>query len=161
MYKHSWLLLTLSAVALAGCNPFHRQPSVEVGALDTNLNTRWHANLASPAGLAGAVQMNGSASMAPAPKRGSTLITLALANATAGGEHPWQVHRGQCGADEGLFGAAEAYQPAKVGRDGHAASSATVPLETPTTGSYFVMVNASAGNAETTVACGNLAPPTP
>jgi hypothetical protein len=34
------------------------------------------------------------------------------------------------------------------------------PLETPTTGSYFVIVRASAANAETTVACGNLAPPT-
>jgi hypothetical protein len=47
-----------------------------------------------------------------------------------------------------------------VGRDGRATSSATVPIETPTTGSYFVIVRASAANDAMTVACGNLAPPT-
>jgi hypothetical protein len=30
----------------------------------------------------------------------------------------------------------------------------------PTSGNYFVTVSASAANAETVVACGNLAPPT-
>jgi hypothetical protein len=35
-----------------------------------------------------------------------------------------------------------------------------VPIETPTTGSYFVIVRASAANDAMTVACGNLAPPT-
>ena len=53
-----------------------------------------------------------------------------------------------------------AYRAAKVGRDGRATSSATVPIETPTTGNYFVMVRASAANNAVTVACGNLAPPT-
>jgi len=31
---------------------------------------------------------------------------------------------------------------------------------TPTTGNYFVLVSASAANAQMVVACGNLAPPT-
>ena len=52
----------------------------------------------------------------------------------AGGLHPWQLHHGQCGSDEGVFGAA--------------------------TGSYFVVVRASAANDAMRVACGNLAPPT-
>jgi hypothetical protein len=39
-----------------------------------NLNSRWHANLATPANLAGAVQMNGSASMAPGTKTGNWLL---------------------------------------------------------------------------------------
>jgi len=160
MSKHSMLLFAVSAFALTACNPFRHKPAVEVGAADLNLNSRWHANLASPSDLAGAVQMNGTASMAPSAKSGNTDVVLVLANATPGGVHPWQLHRGQCGADEGIFGPADAYQPVTVDRDGHASSSATIPLQTPTTGSYFVIVRASAANATTTVACGNLAPPT-
>src|ERR1700674_6021457 len=104
--------------------------------------------------------MNGSASMAPGTKAGTTIVLLDIANATPGGLHPWQVHLGQCGADEGVFGAADLYHAAKVGGNGRATSSATVPIETPTTGSYFVTVGASSSNDAMTVACGNLAPPT-
>lgn len=160
MSNHRLLMLAVSAFALTACNPFRHAPAVEVSAKDENLNSRWHANLATPANLAGAVQMNGSASMAPGTKRGNTTVSLDLANATPGGVHPWQLHRGQCDADEGVFGSADAYQAAKVGRDGRATSSATVPIETPTTGNYFVIVRASAANDAMTVACGNLAPPT-
>jgi hypothetical protein len=160
MYNPRFFLFALSAFALMSCNPFHHGSAVEVSTKDENLNSRWHASLATPAELAGAVQMNGTASMAPATKSGNTTVVLELANATPGGLHPWQLHRGQCGADEGVFGAADLYHAAKVGNDGHASSLANVPLTTPTTGSYFVVVRASAANNAMTVACGNLAPPT-
>lgn len=160
MHNHRLVLLAVSAFSLASCNPFRNESAVEVSTKDQNLNTRWHANLATPAELAGAVQMNGSASMAPGTKSGNTTVSLDLANATPGGLHPWQLHRGQCGSDQGVFGSADAYQAAKVGRDGRATSTASVPIETPTAGSYFVIVRASAANNAMTVACGNLAPPT-
>lgn len=153
-------LLLASALALSSCNPFRQAPAVEVSAKDENLNSRWHANLASPATLAGAVQMSGSASMTPGSRSGNTTVVLELANATPGGLHPWQLHRGQCGTDQGMVGESGAYPVAKVGRDGEATASATLPLVTPTEGSYFVMVRASAANDAVTVACGNLAPPT-
>jgi hypothetical protein len=154
------LVIAVSAFALTSCNPFRNESAVQVNTKDENLNSRWHANLATPANLAGAVMMNGSASMAPGTKTGNTTVSLHLANATPGGLHPWQLHLGQCGSDEGVFGATEAYHTAKVGRDGRATSTATVPIETPTTGSYFVIVRASVANDAVTVACGNLAPPT-
>jgi hypothetical protein len=160
LYNHRLLMLAVSAFALTSCNPFRHEPAVEVSTKDENLNSRWHANLATPAELAGAVQINGSASMAPSTKSGNTTVILDLANATPGGLHPWQLHRGQCGSDEGVFGAADLYHAAKVGSNGHATSSAIVPITTPTTGSYFVIVRASAANDAMTVACGNLAPPT-
>jgi hypothetical protein len=160
MSNHRLLMLAISAVALTACNPFRHEQAVQVSAKDENLNSRWHANLATPAELAGAVQMNGSASMAPGTKTGNTTVSLDLANATPGGLHPWQLHVGQCGSDQGVFGSADAYQVAKVGRDGKATSTASVPIETPKTGSYFVIVRASAANDAMTVACGNLAPPT-
>ena len=155
-----FLLLAVSAFALTACNPFRHEQAVEVSTKDENLNSRWHANLATPANLAGAVQMNGSASMAPGTKSGNTTVSLHLANATPGGVHPWQLHRGQCEADEGVVGAADLYRAATVGHDGRATSEATVPIETPTSGSYFVIVRASVANDAMTVACGNLAPPT-
>jgi hypothetical protein len=160
MHHHRLLALALTAIALTSCNPFRHGQPVEVSTKDETLNSRWHANLATPADLAGAVQMNGSASMAPATTRGNTAVSLDLANATPGGLHPWQLHRGQCGADQGIVGSPALYPAAKVGRDGRATATATVPYNAPTTGSYFVLVRASAANDAVTVACGNLAPPT-
>jgi len=160
MYNHRLLLLVLSALSLASCNPFRHDQPVQVSSKDENLNARWHANLATPAELAGAVQMNGSASMAPADKTGNTTVLLDLANATPGGLHPWQLHRGQCGTDDGIVGSVAEYPAAKVGHDGRATATANLPLTTPTAGSYFVIVQASAANNAMTVACGNLAPPT-
>ncbi len=153
---------TIATLALAGCNPFHHNPAVEVSTQDLTLNSRWHANLASPASLAGVVQMNGSASMAPSPDGTSTDIALSLANASPGGLHPWEAHYGQCGdgMDRGVFGPSEAYQPLQVESDGHATGTATVEMQTPRTGDFFVVIRASEANPETIVACGNLAPPT-
>lgn len=162
VFTRRFLTATLTLALATGCNPFHREPAVQVSARDATLNTRWHANLASPASLAGAVQMNGSASMAPGRDGTSTRITVDLANATPGGLHPWAAHAGQCGLgmDDGLFGPGESYTPLRVGADGQASVTATVKLPTPTSGQHFVVIYASAANPETIVACGNLAPPT-
>jgi hypothetical protein len=160
MSNHRLLLLAVSAFAIGSCNPFRHEQAVEVSTKDENLNSRWHATLATPAELAGAVQINGSASMAPATKTGNTTVLLELANATPGGLHPWQLHRGQCDSDDGVVGSVAAYPAAKVGDDGRARASANLPLDTPTAGSYFVIVHASAANDAMIVACGNLAPPT-
>ena len=153
------LLLTASTLAIAACNPFHREPVTEV-TRDANINTRWRASLVTPASLVGAVQIKGSATMQPASSSGNTAFSLSIDNATPGGIHPWQVRRGQCGEDEGVVGSAEAYSAVKVGDEGKGSSSATVSMMTPTTGRYFVTVSASAANPEVVVACGNLAPPT-
>jgi hypothetical protein len=165
MSMHRLLAVAVSALLSAAC--FHQTPVVQVSQ-DATLNTRWHANLASPADLAGIVQMKGSASMAPSPDSASTDITIALANASPGGQHPWAVHRGQCGTrtdywtgtDHGIFGPADAYSTLKVGTDGLANGAATVSLQTPKTGEYFAVIYASVANADRIVACGNLAPPT-
>jgi hypothetical protein len=104
--------------------------------------------------------MNGTASMAPGSDDGNTIVSLDLANATPGGLHPWQLHRGQCESDDGMIAEAGAYPVAKVGNNGRATALANLPLDTPTVGRYFVIVRASEANDAVTVACGNLAPPT-
>lgn len=150
------LLVLASLLALAACNPFHREPVSEVRR-DVNVNARWRGALVSPAALAGAVQIQGSASMQPSGS--GTAVALSLSNATPGGVHPWQVRRGQCGSDQGPFSSGAAYQALKIGDDGRGESGITVPVPTPDNGEFFVTVAASAANPETVVACGNLAAP--
>jgi hypothetical protein len=157
-------LIVTGVLALGACNPFRspmkQEPVVQVTTNDANVNSRWHGTLASPSNLAGAVQMTGQISMSPGSNAGNTNVALLLANASPGGLHPWQLHRGQCGTDEGVFGSAEAYKTLKVDEYGRATGSASVPLDMPSDGRYFVSVGASVANAETIVACGNLASPT-
>lgn len=154
--------VALSLFSLAACNPFSRGQAVEMSTADAALNSRWHGNLASPASLAGVVQMNGSASMAPDEDGSHTVIKVDLANATPGGLHPWQAHQGHCGnaRDFGVFGSSDAYAQLEVDSDGHANGTATVPQQTPRSGDYFVVIYASEANSRTVVACGNLAAPT-
>ena len=157
-------LVATGALALAACNPFRspmkQDPVVQVSARDGNANARWHGTLTSPSSLAGAVQMTGSISMTPGSNAGNTNVALVLANASPGGMHPWQLRRGQCGMDDGVFGTASDYKSLKIDENGRASGSATVPVMMPSDGRYFVSVSASEANAATIVACGNLASPT-
>jgi hypothetical protein len=121
---------------------------------------RWNATLATPAGLAGAIQVRGTGWLAANPKdTARSKAHVEITNAAPGGVHPWHVHRGQCGNDMGVLGPADAYKPLKVGGDGQAKSDADLPIPMPAAGEYFVNVHASAQNMSTIVACGNLAPP--
>lgn len=162
MSKNRFLTIVLCAFFSTACNPFHKGQAVDVSPGDATLNSTWHANLASPASLAGAVQMNGSASMAPDPDNTHTVIDISLANASPGGLHPWEAHQGQCspGSDFGVIGSSDAYEQMKVDSDGSAMGKATIPMRTPRSGSYFVVVYASEANSRMVVACGNLAAPT-
>ena len=163
MNPSHYVALVGAALTVSACNPFRspfkQEPVVRVNAGDVNANTRWNAVLATPAGLAGAVQIKGVATMAPASNASNTVVSVNLSNATPGGLHPWQLHRGQCGADEGVWGSQDAYKVLKVDNSGRASGSVTVPAVMPMTGLYYVSVSASAANPETIVACGNLAPP--
>ena len=160
----SVLMLTAGTLALGACNPFRspmkQAPVVQVSTRDANVNARWHGTLASPSSLAGAVQMKGSAAMTPGSTSGNTYVSVDLSNASPGGLHPWQLHRGQCGMDDGVIGAPDAYKALKVDEQGRANGSVTVPIVMPTEGRFYVSVGASAANPETIVACGNLASPT-
>ena len=68
------LALVAAALTLGACSMLGPKPAVEMSAKDVNLNTRWHASVASPAELAGVVQMSGSASISPGSKRGTTEV---------------------------------------------------------------------------------------
>ncbi len=165
MNQSRYLVVGAAALALAlvACNPFRspfkQDPVVEVSTGDVNANTRWNGTLASPVSLVGAVQMQGLATMTPGSNSGNTYVRVDLSNAAPGGAHPWQLRRGQCGEDEGVFGPAEAYKTLTVDDQGRASGSATIPLVMPVDGHYYVRVGASVANPDLIVACGNLAAP--
>lgn len=119
---------------------------------------RWTAAMTTPPDLSGAVEMEGSAWMAAA-EGDNTQVQVTIQNAAPGGTHPWQVQRGRCGADRGVFGSAADYDPLEVGGNGEASATAILEEPLPTSGEYSVAVMASPTNRDLVVACGNLAPP--
>ena len=154
----SWAMgLVLAALGSAACG---RGSRVEIDPNREMVGTRWNAILSTPSQLAGAVQVKGMGWMAGDDR--DTLKTRAFAsieNAVPGGEHPWHVHLGRCGADRGIFGPAAASRPLRVEGEGDAEATAELPVPVPTSGEYFIDVHASVNNMGTILACGNLAPP--
>jgi hypothetical protein len=157
MKAHTAVSLILVAVAASSCGG---RKAVEIDPSNVTIANRWNGSLATPPELAGVADIRGSASMGPDEKNAErTRARVDIANAVPGGVHPWHVYRGRCGADQGIFGPADAYPPLKVGGGGRASAEAELPVATPKTGEFFVNVHASAKNMRTIVACGNLAPP--
>lgn len=150
---------SLMFLAVVGVSCGGRQ-AVEINPSAQSSATRWNGTLATPPELAGAVDIHGAAWMGPDEKDGGrTQAYVDISNAVPGALHPWHVHRGRCGADQGILGPAEAYKPLKVDGNGRANSTAELPIPAPKTGEFFVNVHASAKNMAMIVACGNLAPP--
>ena len=157
MKTYSAACLILAALAASSCGG---RQAVEIDPSTQPIGNRWNGTIASPPELGGVVEFRGSAWMGPHEKNPDrTQAHIDITNAVPGGVHPWHVHRGRCGADQGIFGPAEAYKPLKIEGNGRASSTAELPTPSPRTGQFFVNVHASARNMATIVACGNLAPP--
>jgi|SRR5579862_5629341 len=152
-----WFGLVATVLVAGGCNrSVQINPSPRIP-----LSSRWTAVLASPANLAGAVQIHGSAWMAPPSTLDSSraVVSVQISNASPGGVHPWAVHEGNCGNDLGVFGSDHAYPPLRVHNDGSASATVTQTIPPPRSGTYFVEVVASPSNTGLVIACGNLAAP--
>lgn len=148
--------LLLASLA-AGCGGSR---AVEINPQQQPVGARWNATLATPAELTGASQVRGSAWMGTDGRDSSRArASVSIQNAVPGGRHPWHVHIGQCGNDQGILGSAEAYPVLEVGSDGRSTETATLAIPAPSSGQYFVNVHASPANLGTIIACGNLAPP--
>jgi hypothetical protein len=143
--------------ALISCGG--RQP-VEINPDAQSVATRWNGTLSAPRELAGVSDIRGTGWMAAdREEQGRTRAQVDISNAVPGGRHPWHVHRGQCGSDQGILGPADEYEPLEVQGNGRASETAVLPISLPRSGSFFINVHASARNMSTIIACGNLAPP--
>ncbi len=99
----------------------------------------------------------GSLLIAPADTGGHAKATLVLADALPGA-HPWHIHLGSCGNDQGVAGMPGTFPLINVAPDGRGRSVALLPFSTPESKTFFVNVHASAADT-TSIACGNLASP--
>jgi hypothetical protein len=157
MKAHTVAGLIASGLLLASCGG---RQAVEMTPNTEAIATRWNVTLATPTELAGVIAISGSAWMGPDEKNADrTQAHVDVANAVPGGLHPWHIHRGRCGSDQGILGPPDAYRLLKVESSGRANSTATLTVPFPKTGDFFVNVHASPKNMRTIVACGNLAPP--
>jgi hypothetical protein len=157
--QRSLILATLATVAAAtAC----AKPAVTMNPGAVDISRRWNASLVTPANLTGALQIKGTAYMAPGRDtlHPATTAGVQISNAAPKGVHPWRVHRGQCGSDQGVVGTEDIYKNLVVKDDGTASQTATLPMPMPTSGEFFAAVHAAPTNMDVVVACGNLAPPT-
>lgn len=122
-------------------------------------SSRWNATLGTPGEMQGVVQARGTASVAAARLLSQSTVDITMSNMTPGGTHPWKLQRGQCGSGGAELLRVTDGRMLKVGSDGQAHVDATVDLNFPSSGDYFVAVMASSANADQVIACGNLAPP--
>jgi hypothetical protein len=150
--------LTFTALSLVLACAGHQQVG-QINPKDSGSSTQWNATLSTPTGMTGAVDVDGTATLI-ASGVSTSLVTVSITNAAPHGAHPWHLYQGQCGdAAPVVIGTGTNYPVLMVDKNGKATSSVTLPMVLPTTGAYFVAVNASDANMQTVVACGNLAPP--
>src|SRR5881628_1697119 len=108
MKAHVAAGLLLSAFTVASCGG--RQP-VEINPDAQPAGTSWNGALSTPTALAGVADIRGQAWMGADQKDpNQTRAHVTISNAVPGGVHPWHVHRGKCGSDQGVLGPADAYK---------------------------------------------------
>jgi hypothetical protein len=153
-YCSGLAVVGLVLIACGGGKPVEINPDAQ------SVASRWNAVLSTPPELGGVADIRGQGWVAADPKnQGQIIAHVSISNSVPNAVHPWHVHRGECGSDQGIAGPADAYQPLKVKDDGRAESTANLATSLPRSGRYFINVHASSKNMSTIVACGNLAPP--
>jgi hypothetical protein len=147
--------LVIGALACAPRNPVKISPERDRDA------SAWTARLATPPTMQGAVQAQGSATIAAGENNNESVVEVHLENVAPGGVHPWKVQSGQCGGEgQELVKVTDDGRMLKVSGDGKAEATATVPgVPMPTAGDYAIVVMASPQNQSVVIACGNFAPP--
>jgi hypothetical protein len=136
------------------------QPTVAWHPFGQDSTVTWRATLVppeppNPSSTTGSTAVGGTATVTSAGKQ-KTRADVHVANAKPGSVHPWHIHKGTCGHDQGIVGPPKAYTPLHIGADGEGEVAVTLPFATPTTGEYMVNVHKSASDLKTIVACGNL-----
>lgn len=98
------------------------------------------------------VRANVRAASAP----GQTAVSINLAGGQSNGTHPWHVHRGTCGNDQGIVGDPGAYPPLRPNSAGAASATALITVQLVPDGNYMVNVHRSPQALNEIIACGQL-----
>ena len=158
--RHIALVTALGALVATGTVFTHR--GVEAHPLATrvtNADSALTATLSAPSSYAGDEHVFGSATVSPDKSGKGFTAKVNIAGATPKSTHPWHVHKGTCGNDQGVVGGGSSYTPIKVGDDGKGTSSAKVSAPLDPNDTYMVNIHASPTDMKTIVACGPLTKP--
>jgi hypothetical protein len=150
--------IALLALTIGGGACHSSKPTTALNPTDAVRRREWTGSLFTPASLAGAMQVRGTAVWSRDGDAASR-VTVTISNATPGGLHPWHIHRGRCGDNGPIVGDASAYKPLAVDAKGNATAAAHLNIAMPEAGDYYVNVHALATNMGTIISCGNLAAP--
>jgi len=155
--RHIALVTALGALVATATVVTHRGVEASPVSLRvTNSDSGWTATLSAPSTYAGDEHVFGSATVSPDKSGKGFTAKVNIAGATPKSTHPWHVHKGTCGNDQGVVGGGSSYTPIKVGDDGKGSSSAKVSAPLDPNGSYMVNIHASPTDMKTIVACGPL-----
>jgi hypothetical protein len=87
---------------------------------------------------------------------GQTAVAINMAGGTAGGTHPWHIHRGTCATGGGIVGDANAYPLLRPSAGGGASATAHIAVQLVPGEDYHVNVHRSPEALNEIIACGNL-----
>jgi hypothetical protein len=155
--KSSASIALIASLVLAGCGGQSSNTNTDAEPVGF-MGARWSATLA-PAAGSPAPQVSGTGTVMGNADSTQTRVEVGLSGATPGAEHPWHLHRGTCGSDQGIVGEAASYKQLTVGINGRATGIATLDIPMPGSGEYMINVHASPTDLGTIVACGNLTGP--
>jgi len=155
--QHRLVGLTLAAaVVLGGCG---RKNAAMISPDDALLGTRWRATLSTTEAFRGVIQARGTALLTSEDSGRRTRIDVEIGNVVPGGQHPWALRPGSCGAERTELARFVDGNTLRINSDGTARANRTIELSFPRSGEYHLVVLASADNAEQVLACGNFSPP--
>lgn len=96
------------------------------------------------------------ANVRAASAAGQTAVSINLAGGESNGTHPWHVHRGTCGNDQGIVGDPAAYTPLRPNSAGAASATAHIAVQLVPDGDYMINVHRSPQALNEIIACGEL-----
>lgn len=101
-------------------------------------------------------KIRGLIEMVGGTAKGTTSAEVQYTGDSPGATRMWHVHAGSCGKAGAILGAASAYPALKVDAKGAVKVKATLRVQLPESGSYYIDVHAAPGSPGKIVACGDL-----
>ena len=141
--------LVIGVLVLAACTARRTEDGIDIDPVSDVIGN-WSSTL-SPQNNSG---IRGTASVQS--RAAGSRVTVHITGAASGTAHPWHVHRGTCGNDQGIVGGAEEYKALQVGSDGTAHAEEDIPVALSEDQNYFVNIHKSATDLKTIVSCGAL-----
>jgi hypothetical protein len=155
-------ILALACWAAAACGLMRRAKRAVTPQPDPPELSRWNARIAPPddTGSDTVQTMHGYAWMAPVASDVYRIrARVVLLHAPPATTYRWEIHRGMCDNDQGMFGPPAVYRPLSADSSGFGATSVVIPLGFPTRGGYSVWVMAVDSAPATPTICGTFTPP--